>query len=279
MIRLKSLLQNLFEQRDEFNNQYNWWISYLQSPMYIDRLKKEFPRKANQLPADWETQIAQERNTRLSNLKNAKSKMHFVKSIESEPGYILGMVYPKQYTGEYWDYKTKSWKKRAKSSDPRDKSGHSYFERDYSPANWDPYPGFETIPAHEFGHLVDDGGYRIPKATIEKIFRYTGGGDPTFPFTRYSGKEFDYESDPTEFINRIQPIRYLLNKQKIYDARKRAFTESDYNKMINSPEIQNNQHFKDIFKSLKGSDIEKKKNFIDIMNSIASMPISNKNVS
>lgn len=275
MIRLKALLQSLFEQTtadetppdDEFNNQYNWWISYIQSPMYMVRLKKEFPTYTNK-------QLTQERDIRLANLKNAKSKMHFVKSIAKEPGYISGMVYPKQYKGEYWDYKTNSWKKRARSSDPRDMPGHSYFERNFSPQAWNPDPGFETIPAHEFGHLVDDGGFRIPAQTEKKIFMYTGVPDL---FGRYqylnNGKPFYYMNTPTEFVNRIQPIRYMLNKLGIYDARKRAFTEADYDKMINSPAIKNNQHYKDVFDALKGSPAEKKKNFIDIMNSIAKVPV------
>lgn len=286
MIRLKTILQSLFEQTtapttppdDEFNNQYNWWISYIQSPMYLVRLKKEFPTYTDK-------QLTQERDIRLANLKNAKSKMHFVKAIGKEPGYISGMVYPKQYKGEYWDYETKKWKKQARSSDPRDKPGHSYFERNFSPQAWNPDPGFETIPAHEFGHLVDDGGYRIPDATINKIFKYTIDKMTDSELrnfhqaTRYTTgdyedrKVFDYYSDPTEFINRIQPIRYMLNKLGIYDARKRAFTEADYNKMINSPAIKNNEHYKDVFDALKGSPAEKKKNFIDIMNSIAEVPV------
>jgi hypothetical protein len=80
---------------------------------------------------------------------------------------------------------------------------------------------------------------------------------------------FDYESTPSEFINRIQPIRYLLNQQGIYDARKKQFTKDDYYKMIKNPIIKQNQHYQDVFKSLKGSEQEKMNNFIDLMNTIA----------
>lgn len=291
MIRLKEILQSLFEQQDvrpsfdippddEFWNQYNWWISYLKSDMYLLRLHKEFPTYTDK-------QLRQERDVRLENLKSAKSKMHFVRSIGQEPGYTLGMVYPKQYKGEYWDYATKKWKKHGRdASDPRDRPGHSYFEREYSPMGWNPYPGYETIPAHEMGHIVDDGGYRIPESTIIKIFNYTinkmSDSELLYmhPWDRYTTpsdyedkKVFNYISTPTEFINRIQPVRYMLNKLGIYDARKRAFTTADYDKMIKSPEIKNNQHYQDIFDALKGSPAEKKKNFIDIMNSIAEVPV------
>ena len=169
------------------------------------------------------------------------------------------------------DYLEKKWKKNKWTPDAKgyDKKGHVYFEKEYNPKNWNPATGFETIPAHEFGHLVDDGGSRIPQSTKEKIYKYTQGGDKKYPNYKIGDKVFDYESTPSEFINRIQPIRYLLNQQGIYDARKKQFTKDDYNKMIKNPTILKNVHYQDIFKSLKGTDQEKMNNFIDLMNTVA----------
>ena len=271
MIRLKSLLlQILNEQGNEYANQYNWWVSYLQSPMYIARLKKEFPEKTSQ-------QLETERDIRLKNLQSAKTNTAFVKAIGKEPGYISGVYYPKKYTGEYWDASSRSWNPQRHSitKSGHDDVGHVYLEKEYDPKNWSPHTGFETIPAHEWGHAVDDGGSRIPKSTIDKIYRYTDGGNQSYASSRYNGKSFDYYASPSEFINRIQPIRYLLNKQKIYDARKRVFNATDYDNMMKSNVLKNDAHFQDVFNSLKGNAAEKKKNFIDIMNSIAKLPIPN----
>lgn len=243
----------------EITNQYNWWLSYIQSPQYLQRLQKEFPNKDKK----W---IENERNIRLNNLKNAKNKTHLVKSIGSEPGIFLGVAIPKQYEGESWDDKQQKWVKRHWTKDKKgyDKPGNVYLEKGFA----DNY-GYETTPAHELGHAVDDGGYRIPQATKEKIYKYTkGGGD--YKEYKSGNMEFDYFTTPTEFINRLQPVRFLLQKEKIYDANTKDFTEQDYNKMLTNPNIKNNEHFKEIMDSLKGNDLQKKKNFIDLMNTIAS---------
>ena len=250
---------------NEFNKQLEWWRSYIKSPMYMKRLEKEFPGKQKDF-------LEKERQERLQSLSNIKNQTHFVKAIGKEPGYISGLMIPKNYKGQYYDFRTKEWKQSKWTPDSKgyDKKGHVYLEKEYDPKNWNPYPGYETIPAHELGHVVDDGGYRIPKATAEKIYKYTGGGDKDSPSTRVDNKTFDYFSTPTEFINRIQPIRYLLNKQGIYDAGTKEFTKDDYNKMIKDPTIKQNVHYQDVFNSLKGTEKQKIENFIDIMNTIAS---------
>lgn len=250
---------------NEFNKQLQWWKSYIQSPMYMKRLQKEFPGKQRDF-------LEKERQERLQNLSNIKNQTHFVNAIAKEPGYISGLMIPKNYTGQYYDFQSKEWKQNKWTPDSKgyDKEGHVYLEKEYEPKNWNPSPGFETIPAHEFGHKVDDGGFRIPKSTVEKIYKYTKGGNQDYPNRKINNKIFDYESTPSEFINRIQPIRYLLNKQGIYDARTEEFTKDDYNKMIKDPTIKQNVHYQDVFNSLKGSEKEKMENFIDLMNTIAS---------
>lgn len=250
---------------NEVSKQLEWWKSYIQSPMYMKRLEKEFPGKQRDF-------LEKERQERLKNLSNIKDETHFVKAIGKEPGYISGLMIPKNYTGQYYDFASKEWKQAKWTPQSRgyDKKGHVYMEKEYDPKNWNPSPGFETIPAHEFGHKVDDGGFRIPKSTVEKIYKYTKGGDKSYPSAKIDDKVFDYESTPSEFINRIQPIRYLLKQQGIYDARTQEFTKDDYNKMIKNPAIQQNVHYQDVFRSLKGTEKEKMENFIDIMNTIAS---------
>jgi hypothetical protein len=261
--RIKEVMGLITEQGNEVKNQLDWLRSYVKSPTYMERLKKEFSNKDQKF-------IENERNIRLGNLEDAEYRTHFVKSIGKEPGFISGVMIPKKYDGFFYDYPSKKWLPNKYYKDPKgyDKPGNVYMEKEYDPKNWSPSSGFETIPAHEYGHLIDDGGARIPQSTKEKIFNYTKRG---YDKNYKSGNiEFDYISTPTEFINRIQSIRYLLNQQKIYNSNKN-FTDADYIKMMNNPTIKNNTHFQDIFNSLKGNDQEKKKNFTEIMNTIAAV--------
>lgn len=267
--RIKSVMGINEQSNNEVQNQLNWLRKYVMSPMYMERLKKEFPGKD-------QTFIENERDNRYKNLENAEFRTHFVQSIGREPGFISGKIVPKEYEGMYYDHKTNSWKKDKWEKSPKgqDVPGHVYMEKEYDPKKWDPYPGFETIPAHEYGHLIDDGGVRIPQATKEKIYNYTKKqiGSVPSPSYKSGNMEFEYLNTPTEFINRLQAVRYLLDKQKIYNPSTNKFTDSDYNKMINNPTIKSNTHFQDIFDSLKGNDAEKKKNFIDLMNTVAYQP-------
>ena len=249
---------------NEVKNQLNWLRSYVSSPKYLERLRKEFPGKSEQF-------IQNERNARLNNLNNMENKTHYVRSIGKNPGFYAGMMVPKKFEGEKYNYQTKKWEPSKWEKDGEkgiDKKGHVYFEKEYQPNRWNPEPGFETIPTHEYGHIVDDGGARIPTSTKQKIFNNTKS-NPDWPNYRSNGMTFDYEATPSELINRLQSVRYLLNKLKIYNPSTNQFTERDYNMMINNPTIKDNIHYKDIMNSLKGDTNQKKKVFIDFMNTLA----------
>ena len=251
------------QNKNEVKNQLDWLRSYVSSPKYLERLRKEFPGKSEQF-------IQNERNARLNNLKGMENKTHYVKSISDNPGIFSGMMIPKKREGQRYNYQTKRWEldKAVKSPKGIDKPGNVYFEKEYQPKNWNPYPGFETIPTHEYGHIIDDGGARIPTSTKQKIFNNTKN-DPDYPNYKSDGMIFNYENTPTEFINRFQSVRYLLNKLKIYNPSTNQFTEKDYNMMINNPTIKSNVHYEDIMKTLKGDTNQKKKVFIDFMNTLA----------
>ncbi len=256
-----------FEPGGEVEKQKQWLISYVKSPMYKERLKTEFPGKDDAF-------INAEAQARLNNLSSAKT--NYVHAIDKKPGYVSGVYMPKNYQGSHWNVRNNSWEPN-KFTPSKFAKGNVYFEQEYKPSSWNPYLGFETIPLHEFGHVLDDGGFRIPKSTQNKIFNYTTRPTEDYQksYKNSSGQEFTYESTPSEFINRIQPIRYLLNNQNIYDARKSKFTEQDYIKMMNNSKIKENVHFQDVMNSLKGDDNQKKKAFIDIMNTVAMQNDSN----
>jgi hypothetical protein len=245
------------------NKQKDWLISYIKSPMYRERLKKEFPNQNNVF-------ITNEVNQRLNNVLN--EKVEYVKSIGKKPEYISGITIPKQYEGEWYDYKEDKFLPGKWGPDSygrgNDKPGHIYLENEYRPNAWNPTKGFETTPLHEFGHAADDGGVRIPTSTKNKIFNYTKSS-PNEPYYRSQGMTFNYYNTPTEFINRIQPIRYLLENNKIYNAGTQVFGNKEYDKMMQNSTIKSNVYFQDIMNSLKGTAEQKKAAFIDIMNSVA----------
>lgn len=260
----KPIVDNTIEQKQ-------WLQKYVKSPMYIDRLKQEgFTNPKN------------EQNIRLNNLNQAQP--NYVKAISKNPGFISGMYIPKKNEGfhrsvsyEYEnDWIPNKWVKD--NIKHLDKKGQVYLENEYKPGK-NPYFGFETTPLHEFGHAVDDGGNRIPEPTINKIKSFTNNDNLSKTIYKTNkGVEFDYLNTPTEFINRLQPIRYLLDKSKIYDAKTEKFTEKHYDKMINDPNIKYNVHYDDVMKVLKGNDKEKKKNFINMMNTIANNKTNQNNI-
>jgi len=192
------------------------------------------PKYLERLQSEGFTDPKKEQVARLKNLDNAK--VIYKKSIGKRPGVI---------SGEHVN-------------------GNVYLENEYQHGSG--FPGFETIPVHEFGHVLDEGGKRIPATTVKNIHSNTVANRPD---RTVGGLEFGYYNSPTEFVNRLQPIRYLLNQEKIYDAKTQTFDKSHYDKMFKSDKIKNNSHFKDIFDSLKGSDEDKKQQFIYMMNNIA----------
>ena len=136
-------------------------------------------------------------------------------------------------------------------------------EKEYDPNSFKPSSGFETIPLHEMYHASDKAGKRISKKTESEIKNRTISND----------KEYTkYLTTPTEFIGRIQPTRYLLNNEKIYDASKEDFNDKHYERMMQNKNIKSNVHFQEFYNTIKGdSEEERKNNFIWFMNNIASV--------
>ncbi len=265
---------------NEIAAQIKWVQDYIMSPKYLERLKTEFPGKDDAF-------IKAERDARFRNVQDASSRVHIIRSIGSEPGVTSGLTVPKEAYGQYWDPNLSKWiDVAAAPNDPRFKKGHVYLEREYDPKHWRPEPGYETIPAHEIGHLIDDGGKRIPKATQDLIFKLTKpesftpakytGGQPFLPSWRRApgSPEFGYEQTPTEFINRMLPVRMLMDRAGISKAGTEKFTEQDWDELQKNSTILNNVHYRDIMNSLKGDAAQKKRSFIELFNTIASIPQS-----
>lgn len=175
-----------------------------------------------------------------------------------------GVSVAKTPSGLFWN--GKAWETPSNKPDPKFKTGTVYVEKKQ-------YGGFEGIPVHELSHVTDDAGSLIPMSTIQKIYKYTGGGDQTNPRKKYGTMVFDYYTTPTEFIARMNVLRYLMKQKGIYDAGTRAFTAQDLEKMLKDSTITDNTAFQEIFNlyssGLKGDEATKKKAFIDLMNTVA----------
>lgn len=190
------------------------------------------PKYEERLRKEGFTNPKKEQDIRRSRVKS--TPIEYVKSIGKRPGFISGVFTP--------DQKIK-------------------LESEYNPETFYPKSGFETIPIHEMYHASDDAGKRIHKNTKGKIKDLT-----ITPKNSYE----EYLTDPTEFIGRVVPLRYLLKQEGIYDSSKEDFTPTHLELLKNNQNIQKNQHYKDLIKSLKGGDKEKEQSLEWILNNIAS---------
>jgi len=250
----------------ELLKQYNWLVGYMKSPKYLERLKKEFPKSTDQ-------EIKSERDQRFKNVSDLKNKVYI--EGKDKLGGSAGFYIPKTSYGEQL-----VWGKWEKPDPNNPNKGSVFLRTEYKPSKFKPDEGFEFIPTHEFSHAVDDGGYRIPKSTQDKIYQLTKPGkyskqDVIGHWREKEGsKEFDYEQTPSELIGRIQAVRALLDRLKLYDVNK-DFTTLDWDKIITNPKVKQDAAFQDIIKSIKGDDgkgvncPEKKKNFIELLNTVA----------
>lgn len=254
--------------------QKEWMINYINSPMYLKRLSKEFPDFS-------ETMLELERDNRLKNVENVKIKYPRNSLDPRGFGWIAGAYYPKQVNLRDFDRRVTTGELIKPTIEPG-KSGSLYLEPKYRPDMWTPSEGYNTIPLHEIGHAADDGGFRIPYRTTKLIYDSTNkayaGEYPNYDVKPwdYATKEveglpFKYENTPTEFVNRLIPLRYELEKAGIWKPGEEDFIDGMYNLMLKNPDIMKNRHVKDILEQIPGADDSRSKRAIltKLLNEIA----------
>jgi hypothetical protein len=217
--------------------QYKWFKNYLQSPKYVERLKKEFPDYTDK-------QIGQEVKSRLENVM--QTRVGFLpRSSDISTG--VGGVQGVYNADEYPDSIMLRPEYSASTSDVL-----------FEPGNY--LSGYNTIPLHEWSHAADDGGNRMPQSTTDLMLSKMKENSLDIPKDKY------YYTRPTEYLGRMQPLRYLMEQEGLYDAGTQDFTKEDLEKAKQNKTIKNNVHFKDLMNNIKSDE-----DFIELMNNIASL--------
>ena len=220
------------QMNEEGQKQRNWFDSYIRSDKYLERLGKEM---TGFIPGAYDAnKVANERWARLMNLRN--TPIGFLpesSDISPTPGDVQGIYDADEYPGMIM------------------------LRPEYKKGRQGPW-SYNTTSLHEMGHGVDEGGNRIPQFTKDLLMSTLKDNDLGIP------KEEYYYTQPTEYINRLQPLRYLLQEEGIYDARTEDFTEKHLQKAKENTRIELNRHFQDLLRNTKSE-----KDLINLMNIIA----------
>ena len=208
------------------------------SHKYKERLKKEFPDYSD-------NQIGQEVKARLNNVM--QTRVGFLprsSEISTGVGGTQGVYNADEYPGAIMLRPEYS----ASTSDVL-----------FKPGNY--LSGYNTIPLHEWSHAADDGGNRMPQSTTDLMLSKMKENSLGISKDKY------YYTRPTEYLGRMQPLRYLMQQEGLYDAGTQDFTKEDLEKAKQNKTIKNNQHFQDLMKNVNSDE-----SFIELMNNGGSLP-------
>ena len=257
----------IFQEGGEIEEQKKWLQDYVKSPMYKQRLLQELGKNGNY---DVDSEIKERSNNLLGLDYKVTNRL---------PKNVLGLYgakYPHDREVELDGYGILPDSYMNSKNRGKLKIRKKHIS--------------DLTPLHEFSHAIDDGGSRIPDTTIRDIFdrvngsHYVKSNAPTTNITRrYSDVNrsfgrpnntfdlgFDYVSSPSELLARQNVLRYLLNKEGIYDAKKEVFDKEHFEKMLNNSNIIENNNVREYLDAIKGSNTnEFRDNVIWLMNNIA----------
>jgi hypothetical protein len=217
--------------------QYKWFKNYMRSPKYKERLKKEFPDYNDR-------QIEQESKSRLQNVMQTRVGFLPLSSKYSKNlGSIQGFYDHDAFPGAIM---------------LRPEYSASTSDEIFEPGNY--LNGYNTIPLHEWSHAADDGGNKMPQSTTDLMLSKMKENFLDIPKDKY------YYTKPTEYLGRMQPLRYLMQQEGLYDAGTQDFTKEDLENAKQNKTIKNNQHFQDLMENVKSDE-----DFIELMNKVASV--------
>ena len=142
--------------KDKVNQSKQFMLEYINSPKYLERLRKEYP------DADEET-IQRVYEDRKANFKNSSDNLSIVKKIDNEADSVLGVQYSREN-----DYRVDP-KYQYKIHDK--KAGKIEITEKGLKAN-------PHVVTHEISHGITDGTSKMPNKTIIDIIKRTRGNKP-----------------------------------------------------------------------------------------------------
>lgn len=243
--------ENIYSTREKNLEAKNYLREYIMSPMYLERLAIEFPEVS-------ERDLIRERDLRLKNLNSVSVSIPDTPlSNSGNYGGVLGLYTSKEHhqSPSQLEYNRKHGKR----------DHHIQLEPN-------PYYNYQAINLHEYSHAIDADG--TSNKTMDLIDSITKKSEKEKkPFSYDPG--IDYLRTPTEFVARLQAIRYRAFKEGLYNPMTEKFTKEHLELLKNNYDIRNDNHFKDIYNILKGDEKEQDKNLIKSMNEIAMEPTPN----
>ena len=168
--------------KDKVNQSKQFMLEYINSPKYLERLRKEYP------DADEET-IQRVYEARKANFKNSSDNLSIVKKIDNEADSVLGVQYSREN-----DYRVDP-KYQYKIHDK--KAGKIEITEKGLKAN-------PHVVTHEISHGITDGTSKIPTKTIIDIIKRTRGNKP---------EGFDPEGYARKFSD-----GFFKNEEKLLDS-------------------------------------------------------------
>lgn len=241
--------------RQKLEEQIDFNVDYIQSPMYKSRLEKmiltDVDSKGNFLNP-LAKQVGAKKGEKVSDISNRIINMQ------------LGNINKTDYT--------------LNNNLPKGVAGINQYEKDKGGKLLNQLvsisPSFinTEAPSHEFSH-ASLGGTQPYSQSFEKNNVSSRIGNQ-FPQDEEITSLFNYNKIPTELKAKVDAARYILNKAGIYDAGKETFNMSHYNKMLKNKSLDDNFGINKLLqmsdKNFQGSmSDEAAKNFIWLMNNIA----------
>lgn len=246
--------------KQKLEEQLDFNVDYIQSPMYKSRLEKiistDVDSKGNFLNP-LAKQVGAKKGEKVSEISNRIINMQLNNINKSD--YYTSDVLPQGIMGINQDYRDKNGKLINQSTVVKTEAINT-----------------ET-PAHEFSHASVGNTQPYSKSFENKIVSKHIKNKPP---KGWSQDFFDYMKIPTELKAKVDAARYILKKAGIYDAGKETFNMSHYKKMLeyDSGELgKDNAGSINFLKSMSSSDEngntqsdkQKVENFIWLMNNIA----------
>lgn len=238
----KDVLARRTLEEQSADQQKDWTVNYINSPMYQKRLIREQTGGEDRMDRDNRLQAFQTQQQRAERVKTGNT--HFVDQIAYKPQVYLGLnTLDPNVVKEDATF--------ASIKDLPVKANDVVLERNLPER-------YSTSPAHEFSHQST----MATKGMSD--FARLGISQRVAPGTS------SYLSKPTEIKARMDAVRYQLEQQGLYNAGSQEFTQDVLDKARQNEAVKGNQNFIELEQILKGKNGTADENLLWMFNNVAS---------